>query len=179
MKKQIRHLLSVFVVAGTVSFVAKPALAEVVTHNFMGAITFVSGTPFGLSPSIGQQVQGSFTYDTSLPPAFDTGSIAGYIQPPPSGMSVVISGVTLQSQTNNSFQVQNNNFGSDGINGFFKSISVGGVPTSGTMNFNLSDSTATAFSSTALPSSLNIASFNLRTGGVFDGSATIFSLLTP
>lgn len=174
MKKQIRHLLSVFVVAGTVSFVAKPALAEVVTHNFMGAITFVSGTPFGLSPSIGQQVQGSFTCDTSLPPAFDTGSIAGYIQPPPSGMSVVISGVTLQSQTNNSFQVQNNNFGSDGINGFFKSISVGGVPTSGTMNFNLSDSTATAFSSTALPSSLNIASFNLRTGGVFDGSATIF-----
>jgi len=86
--------LTILVLGGAIA----SARAEGVIHNFTGTITSVSGTPFGLSPSIGSQVQGSLTYDTSLPPAFDTGSVAGYIQPPPNGMSVVILGVTLQSQ---------------------------------------------------------------------------------
>ena len=79
--------------------------ADVITHTFTGTITFVSGELFGLSPSIGQRVQGSFAYDSSPPPAFDTGAVAGYIQSPPSGMSVAFAGVTLQSQNYNSFQV--------------------------------------------------------------------------
>ena len=149
------------------------ASAAVLTFRFTGSVTFVGGTPFGLSPSVGQQVQGSFTYDTSLPPAFDTGSVAGYIQPPPSGMSVVISGVTLQSQGNASLQVLNNAFGVDNINGFFIPISVGGVLQSNAsyILFSLTDFSQTALSSTALPLSLNVASFGQRQGSVFDAGS--------
>jgi hypothetical protein len=147
--------------------------AAVLTFRFTGAVTFVGGTPFGLSPSIGQQVQGSFTYDTSLPAAFDTGSVAGYIQPLPSGMSLLISSVTLQSQGNASLQVLNNAFGVDNLNGFFVPISVGGVSqsNSSSISFSLSDFSQTAFSSTALPLSLNVASFSQRGGSVFDAAS--------
>jgi hypothetical protein len=149
------------------------ASAAVLTFSFTGVVTFVGGTPFGSSPSIGQQVQGSFTYDTSLPPAFDTGSVAGYIQPPPSGMSVVISGVTLKSQGDASLQVLNNAFGVDNLNGFFTPISVGGVlqSNSSSIGFSLTDFSQTALSSTALPRSLNAASFGQRQGSVFDAAS--------
>jgi hypothetical protein len=149
------------------------ASAAVLTFRFTGAVTFVGGIPFGLSPSIGQQVRGSFTYDTSLPPAFDTGSVAGYIQPLPSGMSVVISSVTLQSQGNASLQVLNNAFGVDNFNGFFTPISVGGVlqSNSSSISFGLTDFSQTALSSTALPLSLNVASFSQRQGNVFDAAS--------
>jgi hypothetical protein len=150
------------------------AHAAVVTQTFTGSITSISGTLFGLSPSIGDQVQGTITYDTSQPPAFDTGEVAGYIQVPPSGMSVVISGVTLQSQNYNSFQVINNAFGPvDNINGFFTPISVDGVLQSGfsSINFSLTDFTLSALSSTALPPSLNIANFSQRSGSAFDAES--------
>ena len=137
------------------------ASAAVLTFRFTGTVTFVGGTPFGLSPSIGQQVQGSFTYDTSLPPAFDTGSVAGYIQPPPSGMSVVISDVTFRSQGDASLAVINSP-GFDVFNGFFIPISAGGVlqPSPSNKVFQLGDFSGTALSSTALPLSLNAASFS-------------------
>jgi len=149
------------------------ASAAVLTFRFTGSVTFVGGTPFGLSPSVGQQVQGSFTYDTSLPPAFDTGSVAGYIQPPPSGMSVVISGVTFRSQGDASLQVINSP-GFDNFNGFFIPISAGGVlqPSPSNMVIYLGDFSGTALSSTALPLSFNAASFSLRIGDVFDASAS-------
>jgi hypothetical protein len=147
------------------------ASAAVLTFRFTGTVTFVGGTPFGLSPSVGQQVQGSFTYDTSLPPAFDTGTLAGYIQPPPSGMSVVISGVTFRSQGDASLQVINSP-GFDNFNGFFIPISAGGVlqPSPSNMVFILGDFSGTALSSTALPLSLNAASFSQRLGNLFDAA---------
>jgi hypothetical protein len=108
------------VLVGTV----ESARADVLTYNFTGEITSVSGTLFGLSLSTGQPVQGTFTYDTSQPPSGSP--VSAYIQPPPSGMSVVISGLTLQSLNYNSFQLVNNGFGYDNINGFFYPILVGG-----------------------------------------------------
>jgi len=187
MNIQIRHFLSVFIVAGTLNFVAEPALAAIVTHNFTGAVTSVIGSPLGLSPSVGDPVTGSIAYDTSLPPDWDTGAVAGYLQTPPngmSGMSVVIGDATVQSTGNSSWQVTNNYFSLfdfDAISGFFSAELVGGQST-GTMIFYLSDTTATAFSSTALPPSLNAASFNLLTGGVSMGPDTIYfsiDTLTP
>ena len=143
--------------------------AAVITNNFSGTITYVVGTPFGISASIGDPVSGSFTYDTSLPPAYNSGVVAGYNQPPPSGMSVVISGLTLQSQNNSSLQVTNNYFGSDGFSGFFTPISAGGVLQLGSsMLFYLSDSTQTVLSNTALPTSLDLLSFSFRTGSISD-----------
>jgi hypothetical protein len=123
MKTQRRNFLSVYflsilVVAGTISLLAGPALAGVLTFNFTGTITDVTTpSPYGLSVNVGDPVTGRITYDTSLPPAYDTGSVAGYIQPLPSGMSVVVAGVTIQSQNYNSFQVLNNAYGVDNING--------------------------------------------------------------
>jgi hypothetical protein len=154
------------VLVGTV----ESARADFVTHNFTGEITSISGTLFGLSLSIGQPVQGSFTYDTSQPPSGSP--VSAYIQPPPSGMSVVISGLILQSLNYNSFQLVNDGFGYDNINGFFSPIAVGvEYGGSGFINFGLTDFTQTAFSSMALPLSLNVASFSQREGSVFDGAS--------
>jgi hypothetical protein len=79
LKNKIRYSLAMFVL---LIGVVEGAGAAVVTHDYTGIITFVSGTLFGLSPSNGQPVHGSITYDTGLPPAYDTGTVAGYIQPP-------------------------------------------------------------------------------------------------
>ena len=69
-------------------------------------------------------------------------------------------------------QVLNNFNGVDNINGFFTPISAGGVPSAGSnITFNLTDSTQTAFSSTALPLVLNAASFGQRTGNAFDAAS--------
>lgn len=169
-RDKLSHALAVLLVlAGAVG----SARAAVVTQTFTGSVTYVSGTLFGLSPGIGDQVQGSFTYDTSQPAAFDTGQVAGYIQPPPSGMSVAISGFTLQSQDYNSFQVINDAFGVDNINGYFTPISLGGTlqPGFSSISFGLSDFTLTALSSTALPPSVNVGSFSQRTGNVYDAAS--------
>ncbi|MFN8472172.1 MAG: hypothetical protein U0822_08290 [Anaerolineae bacterium] len=174
-------MLAVLLAAAPVG-AAPPASPGLVTYNFTGAITYVSGAPFGLSASVGQQVQGSFAYDTSQP-GYDFGTGAAYIQGPPSGMSVVISGVTIRSQNYNSFQVLNNSYGIDNINGFFTPIIVGATPRSdwSSISFGLSDSTQTAFSSKALPPSLNISSFSSAGGGAYDaanGGSLGFSILT-
>lgn len=178
-KQNFKAFLSLFLVIGTISVVAMPALAENVCHNFTGTVTFVSGTPFGLSPTSGDSVEGNFTYDTSLPPAYDDGSVAGYIQPAPSGMSVTISGFTLQSTGDASYQMLDNAYGVDNLNGFF------GV-SEGSTSLYLADTSQTVFSSTALPPSLPIddfqTKFNSRFGSVSQGSAQInFSIdaLTP
>lgn len=171
MKKQIKQFLSVLVLAATVSFMAGPALAEIVTYNFTGTITCVSDPPpYGLSLSGGDPVTGSISYDPSLPPAYDTGTVAGYIQEPPNGMSVVIGDTTVQSAGNASLQVLNNGWGVDNFNGYFTPISVNGqVQFSHAMSFYLSDMTQTVFSSTALPDSLDVDSFDGRSGAIFAG----------
>jgi len=172
-RDNLRHALAVILL---LTGALGSARAAVVTQTFTGTVTYVSGTPFGLSPGIGDQVQGSFTYDTSQPAAFDTGQVAGYIQPPPSGMSVAISGFTLQSQDYNSFQVINDAFGVDNINGYFTPISVNAAlqPGFSSISFGLSDFTLAALSSTALPPSVNVGSFSQRFGIVYDAGSGSF-----
>lgn len=163
MKGRTRHFLSVLVVAGIVSFVAEPSRAELITYYFTGEITSVPNPPpYGLSISVGDPVTGSIAYDPSL----------DYVQPPPSGMSVVIGGATVQSVGNASLQVLNDSFGVDNFNGYFTPISVNGQQQpefSHAMNFSLTDTSQTVFSSTALPDSLNVSSFDIRTGAIFAG----------
>ena len=173
MNSRLIRAVNVAILSLSIYTVVQPAIANVVTHNFTATITYVSGSPFGLSLTIDQQAQGSFTYDTSLPPSYDTGSTAGYIQSPPSGMSMVISGLTLQSQDYNSFQVLNNSNGVENINGFFTPISVGGVllDDSSSMSFSFSDSTMTALTSTALPAALDFSSFSQRGGQIYDAAS--------
>lgn len=177
MNNQIKHFLCVFVVAGSLSFIAQPAIAELISFNFTGAITSVpSPPPYGLSVGVGDTVTGCIAYDPSLPPNYDTGSVAGYIQPLPSGMSVVIGGATIQSTGSASLQVIDNNYGVDNFTGYFTPISVNGVPQPSVhaISFYLADTSQTVFSSTALPDSLDAVSFNNRHGSVFAGTGTIF-----
>lgn len=172
MKTPFAPLVAAFAVAGTAFFLAEPAVAEIVRHNFTGTVTYVSGAPFGLPPNPGDPVTGSITYDTSLPPAWSGAEAAGYIQQPPSGMSVVISGVTIQSQDYASFQVINGS-GFYNLNGFFTPISVGGVLQENwsSILFSLSEVNQSAFVGTALPPSLNGASFSQRHGSVLDAES--------
>ena len=167
MKRQMRHFLSVFLFACTLSFVAGPAFAEVVTFNFTGTVTFVAGSPFGLSPALDASVTGSIVYDTSLAPdLYTTGSYTGSV------MVIVIGGATVQSEGYASLQVVNDGASGDSFSGFFNAISVNYE--SGSIGFNLGDTSGTVFSSTALPDSLDVDSFNTRTGFIFTGTGTAF-----
>lgn len=176
------QIFSAFVLPGILNVITMPVGADTICHNFTGSVT--SGAAFGLTPTIGDEVHGSIIYDTDLPPTFNTGSLAGYNQSPPNGMSVTISGSTFQNIGNASFQMSNNFFGSDAIDGSFLSISVNGEPTNGgSMFFRLNDSTSTVFSSTALPADLPVddfeSLFNSRTGRVTQDLDSInFSLNT-
>jgi len=197
--KQIRHLVSLILLV-YFSFLAETVFAEATTFNFSGAVTSLSGTPFGLSSAVGEPVTGSITYDTSLSPANNTGSVAGYIQPPPSGMSVVLGGITLRSTGNASLQVINDysltvgspcgffNGPIDNINGFFMPISVNQSPqaNSGFIGFSLNDFTQTALSGVDLPNALDLLTFSERVGCIVelgsDGLAlgkVFFSIAPP
>ena len=173
LRNTIGYLLTVLllILVGTV----ESAEAQLTTYNFTGQITYVSNPPFGLSLTAGDPVTGSIVYDSSLPPAYDTGNVAGYMQSPPSGMSLVIGGAAIQSVGTASLQVLNDGYGVDNFNGYFTPISVNGQnQPNGSAGFSLTDVSQTAFSSTALPQSLHVGSFNSRTGFIFVGSSTVF-----
>jgi len=170
----VRYFFTAFLVALVASIVAKPALAEIITFEFTGTVTSVPPTPpYGLSIVVGSPVSGGISYDPS----------ASYIQPPPSGMSVVIGGATIQSAGNASLQVLNNSNGVDQFGGYFTPISVNGLiqpQFSHAMNFTLQDTSEAVFSSTALPKDLDVNSFDGRTGAIFagDGITVSFSIDT-
>ncbi len=148
-----------------------PASADVLTYVFTGTVTSVTGSPFGLNPAVGAKVRGSISYDPSQPGNnFTCG--AKYIQAPPSAMSVTISGVTLQSENYNSFEVIDNCFDFHNFNGYFAPIKVGSVEYSqpSGISFGLTDHAQKVFNSVALPLSLDAKSFDERGGGGFDNT---------
>jgi hypothetical protein len=173
----IRGTAIVILAVGILLGVTDSAQSQVITHHFEATITYVSGQPFGLDLSNGQELQGMIVYDTSLPPSYDLGFVAGYIQPPPSGMSVTVAGVTITNRPDASWQVINDNYG-DIFNGFFQ-ISIDGTASPGSMSIYLQDLTETVFSSTALPLTLNADDFDSRTGSLYDpqnGGTVAFSV---
>ncbi len=147
------------------------ALADVLTYVFTGTVTSINGSPFGLTPAVGEKLRGSISYDPTQPgDNFTCG--AKYIQATPSGMSLTISGVTLRSANYNSFEVINNCFDFHDFNGYFAPIKVGGVEYSepSGLTFGLTDHAQKMFNSVALPLSLDVKSFDQRGGGGFDST---------
>jgi hypothetical protein len=71
LKNKIGYFLGVFAI---LVCVAESASAEVLTFDFTGSVTSVSGTPFGLSPGIGQQVHGCTISDRITECAEDASS---------------------------------------------------------------------------------------------------------
>lgn len=170
MNSKVRHFPIVFVMAGTISFLTMPALAEIVHNDFIGRVTYSNcGLP-GIT--VGTPVTGTISYDSTIPPSFNTGSVAGYVGSDSRvEYSITLGGVTVQNSAGNySLQVLNNSSGSDGFNGFFSSVSGGSFQTIG---FNFSDSTGNVFSSTALPDSLDLSDFTFSTGSLSCGFFTI------
>ncbi|MGZ3789690.1 MAG: hypothetical protein ACXVLQ_14265 [Bacteriovorax sp.] len=182
MKNTIRNSLSVLAVFGSVSFMAESALAELITHNFTGAVTSSTGPVFGRSYSVGEQVKGSFTYDTGLPPYYSDLTLSAYVQSPPSGMTLNIAGVTIKSQNHNEFQVFDNNwYYHDCLNGYSSPVIVEGELQSGAIRFDLIDHTDTALSNKVLQSSINLLSFDSRSGRIDDytnGAVVNFSVIS-
>ena len=116
LEEQERYSLVLSLVV--LSFLSSPR-ADVITHTFTGTITFVSGELFGFSPSIGQRVQGSFAYDSSPPPAFDTGAVAGYMHRRPAGCLWHSQGSLFRARTTIISGDPNRAFGPiDNVNGF-------------------------------------------------------------
>lgn len=175
MNSKVRHFPIVFVVAGTISFLTMPALAEIVHNDFIGSVT--SSNCSLPSIAVGTPVTGSLSYDSTIPPNYNTGSVAGYVGSDGRvKYSITLGGVTVQNDEGSySLQVLNNSFGSDGFNGFFSSVS-GGV--FDTIRFNFSDSTGNVFSSTALPDSLDLSNFTFSTGTLTcgTGGSVFFSI---
>lgn len=157
-------LLSGLLLAVTPLLLAAPAWAQPVTFTFTGSVSYASGSPFGVAAPVGTPVSGTVTWDPNLPPVYTTSTLAGYSQSAPSGMTVDILGTSLASGGSASFQVQNNNFGSDGLSGFASQVVANAQPVSGSISFLLSDSTATALDSLALPAELDATAFSFRSG---------------
>ena len=150
-----------------------PAEAALVSYNFSGAITTASDplASFGISP--GDTFAGSFTYDTSLSVVSSGPGNVLYEQPvpiAPSALSVTVNGVQYAAANSSAplrIQVTNN---AGGLQDQFvyHTVFAGSLvqPLSGSYPFSnmalsLHDSSGTVFSSTAIPSSLDLTDFDV------------------
>jgi hypothetical protein len=160
-------IVGLFVLA----FNATSARADVVTLQFTGTVSFVDGNPFGLNPVLGQPVTGIITYDTSFPDGIPSNpQVGAYVEPDPNGYTFSFAGGTIATTSGASFQVLNDAFGVDQINGFSGALALNGTQVFGNATFVLSDASMTVFSSDALPTSIDLLTFIQRAGSVFDNN---------
>src|ERR1044071_4780774 len=88
------------------------ARAETVSYNFVGKVNLVFGNPVnGVSPSLGDVVTGSFSYDTS---AVGTTTVnhpgaLSYAEAFPSFLSITLDGGTFHSVSSYDVRIENNN----------------------------------------------------------------------
>jgi len=106
MKKAIKYLLGLLFVCLNL-YSAGTARADILAYQFTCEITFVDGNPLELSLSLGDAVTGMFSYDPDFAPDYSSLNLAGYTQAAPSGLTLEINGITLQSLGDSSFQVEN------------------------------------------------------------------------
>ncbi|MFV2065714.1 MAG: PEP-CTERM sorting domain-containing protein [Pirellulales bacterium] len=171
MKQTSRRLLAI----GTllVFFGSPPTQAALVSYNFAGAITTASDPLASFGIVTGDPFTGSFTYDTSLGIVSSGPGNVLYEQPAPIApltFSVTVNGVQYAAANSSAplrIQVTDN---SGGLNDQFvvHTVYTGSLvhPLSGSYPFSnmalsLRDSSATIFSSTAIPSSLDLNDFDL------------------
>jgi hypothetical protein len=171
------------------------ARAELVRFAFEGTVTnrFNNGLPdasdiFGLSVNVGDAVHGSFTIDTAAT-VFGSavgaagGSAAGYTQVAPQDMQVFLAGGVFSSIGDFASSIANDyqdnplfdpfeqftvhdgvSSGSPNLTG--DTILLDGSPETARMRLEFTDLDATAFDSTALPDSLNLADFEIAEGTI-------------
>jgi hypothetical protein len=158
------------------------ARADLVTITFTGHVTQKTDPTNLVSPSfgaLGTTVSGVLQYDTALPPLAGGPSVADYAY---SKFSLSLNGTTLPGHlvpvgddvtvTDASFGALFHAGGTLNDPGLFAHFSGGFTA------FDLNDFTATAFSGTALPTSLNLAAFQEKTFHI-NLQATDLATLAP
>lgn len=191
----LRHSTGLALLLGLSFITANPASGEVVRFDFTGTVTNAfDNTPgdgdqiFDSNVTEGDAVTGSFTLDTSVVP-FATidggfsGSGSGYSQSSVIGLTVALNGVTYSNDGAYNSGVVNDfrnaaaepvfeSFSvSDGEANGFDSTSgsdllVDGVPRDAYLSLQFNDNDGTAFSSTALPTSLDLSQFEIAEGRI-------------
>jgi len=155
------------VVALVVLATVKPALSTVITYSFEGEVTANIGSPFGLSPLTGDPTTGSFSFDTDTV-GVPQGVAMLYQQTIVGGLSIHVGGSLIEADSYSVTVVNGPNdvFAVAGEAGAFRIDGVDAPDLAG--RILLFDSTATAFSSDALPTSLALAAFDLAVGNLND-----------
>lgn len=167
------------------------ARAGIVTYDFLGRVNLVFGNRFnGVSPSLGDVVAGSFSYDTSVVGTTvpnHPGALS-YAEARPSFFSITLDGGTFRSVNSYDVRIENNN-PYDAITLEDDSPLMNGappIPGYSSIYFQLVDGTASVFADRSLPAALDLANFNGQfceittvSGGVFSGvTFTVDSLTT-
>jgi hypothetical protein len=138
-----------------------PASSEVLTYDFTATVTGNgSGDPLGTQ--VGNQFNGSFSYDTATQAALNLGGEAVY---PTSSLSITLPSETidLPFSSNNHLVIVNSSPGT------FDQFSLAAQQGNVQISLTLVDPTGTAFNSLAIPTSLSLESFQTTTGFVAIG----------
>jgi hypothetical protein len=141
--------------------------AETISYTLSGTVLTAWGNPFnGISPQAGDPITGLFTYDTASTLITNSGTqIVYYGQPLPNHISLTLRGVTFETGASFTAMVANN---LGRLSAPYDQLDLydyapgfpGAVPENSLIEIQLTDFTGTAFSSTSLPHTLNLAAFN-------------------
>jgi hypothetical protein len=159
------------------------ARAGIVSYGFVGKVNLVFGNPFnGVSPSLGDVVTGSFSYDTSVvgtTTANHPGALS-YAETQPRFFSITLDGGTFQSVSSYDARIENNNP--------YDAITLeddaplmnGAAPILGSSSiyFQLADSTGSVFADRSLPRTLDLAKFTSQFSEITTVSDGVYSGVT-
>jgi hypothetical protein len=148
--------------------------ADLITLQFTGRVTTVSGDPLGLSPALNTSVTGSFVYDTSTSDTDPGDPVRGVYPHTNGGFSLTIGPDTLTGSSTPLVRV-NNDLG--GVSDEFRFNDGPGMSLGGVLNANarldfviVDGSPPDALSSDALPTVFPFTPANPHTLAISDAS---------
>jgi hypothetical protein len=146
-----------------------PAMATVVEYAFDGKITGVGLPVFGINPTIGSAVTGSFSYDTALTTTSGIPFFASYQVYPPYALVAFIDGRRIESSEFFNVDIQNNFGGNveDTLNISTSSAVIDGTQTLDViLDLSFASTNPNTFADLSLPGLLNLSDFNAWHYGV-------------
>lgn len=170
-------------VRGQIEFVPP---GEVITFDFTGEVTYIDGTPYGITASLLDPVSGYFSYNATAPILSNSETHAVYCLFIPSicldkfgdGYEIIIGDhvismepdILLGHNPEHSVAIENDHITrNDTLSiGMFDGVVTDGVYASGNVDITLSDSTSTVFSDLSLPTALNLDDFDVSEGYLQD-----------
>jgi len=150
-----------------------PAMATVVEYAFDGRITGVGLPVFGINPTIGSAVTGSFSYDTALTPSLSISFLANYQVSSPYALVAFIDGRRIESNGVFSVTIQNNFGGNveDTLDISTSSAVIDGTQTlDGIFALSFASTNPNTFADLSLPGHLNLSDFNAWHYGILTRS---------